>query len=76
MNNEISIKLTTIAVFGSAFSSIFWWVYAFTAFLFGYTVTFLEPNKIIASVELLWGLISGIILFKLLKNELLRKDVK
>lgn len=61
--------MTRITAYSTLLSGLLWFGYMFAAFLLGYTVTFEEPNIIIASVELLWAAIVLALAIKYFKTD-------
>ena len=57
-------KITWLFVESVALTSLLFWVYQFSVFAFGYTLTWQEPNRIIAVSELLFALVSLVIFVK------------
>ena len=75
MSNQIisvSKQLTKISVYGTMFAGLGLMGYMTGAFLFGYSVTFYEPNIVIASVELIWVIIVIILCFWYFNSEVLK----
>mgnify|MGYP001558164188 CR=1 FL=1 len=70
MKQETHLILTMITVYSTLISGLLLFIYMFIAFLFGYTVTFLEPNTIIASVELIWSLLVLLIIFNVIMRKI------
>jgi len=71
MNNK---ALTLMFAMGFSIGNFIIWVYLFSAFLFGYTVTFLEPNIIIASAELVAAMVCIPIVFKTFKERIIQNE--
>ena len=67
-------QITKIVVYSTAITSMGFFSYMFIIFLFGYTMTFEEPNKIIALVELILCLISIILITKMMIGDLNAKS--
>lgn len=64
MRQETHFMLTKITAYSTLISGLLWLSYMFTAFLLGRTVTFEEPNLVVASIELLWAAIVLLLAFK------------
>lgn len=69
MVQSIHLVLTRITTYSTLLSGLLWFGYMFVAFLLGYTVTFKEPNIVIASVELVWAVIVLVLALKYFKTD-------
>lgn len=69
MGQSIHLVLTRITAYSTLISGLLWFGYMFIAFLLGYTVTFEEPNIIIASAELVWAAIVLVLALRYFKAD-------